>query len=353
MKLFSQVPDEQDDTYKSMEQAEKPKNFFQELIHFAKHRSWKKKVMTVLIVTTSFYVLYDLIFLGHVQQAIISSLEWCTRNPYGAVFSFLGIFVVATLLFVPPALLYFGAGYAFAQMCGGLVPGALAAAMVSFLGSLLGAILAFLRSRYMMRDLVLLFAQRFPLVQALDRAIERKGFRVMFLLRLCPIIPFNGLNYIGGVTKISLEEFSLALVGIIPTILLWAFTGASAQNIADQSVSGEGAQIFMVMLVSFGIGTCIVACILLWNYAQKELQHEIANNGAASWHSYHSNTSSSSANEQADETGDAASVPSQQGTEVQSYFHHPGLLSYVGLTNGIEDKGPEDDRDEDVLWLWA
>ena len=48
----------------------------------------------------------------------------------------------------------------------------------------------------------------------------------MLLLRLCPIIPFNGLNYIGGVTSVSLEEYTQALIGILPITLLWCTVGA-------------------------------------------------------------------------------------------------------------------------------
>lgn len=48
----------------------------------------------------------------------------------------------------------------------------------------------------------------------------------MLLLRLCPIIPFNGLNYIGGVTSVSLEEYTQALIGILPITLLWSTVGA-------------------------------------------------------------------------------------------------------------------------------
>lgn len=157
--------------------------FIWELLNFARHRSWKKKVLTVLIFGTSLYVLYDLLFLNNIRNIITNALEWMTLNPFGAVFSFIIFFVVATLLFVPPAILMFGAGYAFSNIAG-FGYGFLTSTAVSFVGSCLGAIAAFLRSRYMMRDLIELFAKRYPIVKALDRALERKGFRVMLLLRL-------------------------------------------------------------------------------------------------------------------------------------------------------------------------
>jgi membrane protein DedA with SNARE-associated domain len=73
-----------------------------------------------------------------------------------------------TVIFVPPAILIFGAGYAFAQAIG-IFNGSLAAIFSCFLGSCIGAVIAFVRSRYMMRDLIYLFAKRYPVVRAADR----------------------------------------------------------------------------------------------------------------------------------------------------------------------------------------
>jgi len=104
-------------------------------------------------------------------------------HPLLAVGSFFFLFIVATFLFVPPEILMFAAGFGFAHMLG-LGYGIAVAMGVSLVGSAVGAILAFLRARYMMRDLILLFVRRYPIVKACDQAFHRNGFRVMLLLRL-------------------------------------------------------------------------------------------------------------------------------------------------------------------------
>jgi hypothetical protein len=178
---FSSTPSEE---YASS-QSTPHMTFFQELMLYNRNRNWKKKVLSVFIVFTSFYVLYDLLYLGNVQRIIVESLEWMTRHPFGAVYAFILFFILATLLFVPPAILYFGAGYAFTNVCqGSWIGGVVAGTTVSLIGSCLGALVAFFRSRYMMRDMMELFAKRFPIVQAADRAIAKNGLRVMILLRL-------------------------------------------------------------------------------------------------------------------------------------------------------------------------
>jgi len=51
-------------------ESEKEIHILCELIHFARNRSWKKKVLTVLIILTSALVLYDIFYLGNIQNMI-------------------------------------------------------------------------------------------------------------------------------------------------------------------------------------------------------------------------------------------------------------------------------------------
>ena len=130
-----------------------------------------------MIICSSVYVITDVLFIGNIVPMINNLMNWMAQNTVLAVITCILLFAAATLIFVPHAILTFGAGWAFSNVLGfwlGLTIGL----FVAFMGSALGAILSFLRSRYMMRDLVELFAERFPVVKAADRAIQRKGFKV-------------------------------------------------------------------------------------------------------------------------------------------------------------------------------
>lgn len=347
-------------------------DFVKELIIFTKNRSWKKKLLTFLIVASSFYVVIDLIWLGHVQEWITDCVSWLSWHPAWAVILFLLLFVACTFLFVPPAFLYFGAGYAFTQMTENMAFGMLAAAIVAYLGSLLGAILAFYRARYMMRDVILLFARRFPIIRAADQAFARDGFRVMLLLRLCPIIPFNGLNYIGGVLSVSADEFTRALIGIVPTMLLWIYCGASSRVLgqARLSAGGDGVQMSWVVLLGSGIGFGIIALILTWRMAIKELSKEIAVDSAENWFRY--KRQNDELEKQHLEEGFEI-VASQRMLDIEQEegeglevthgvpvsFHRrvkSSILPLVGIdTHHLDDHfdPPIYDEDEDWLWLFA
>ena len=93
----------------------------------------------------------------------------------------------------------------------------------------------------------------------------------MLLLRLCPIVPFNGLNYIGGVTKVSAQDFTLALVGTLPFQLLLVLIGATAENLVEIDLT-NAQQLGLIIVVCAGIGFGIVAIIVTWKNCQKELQ---------------------------------------------------------------------------------
>ena len=81
--------------------------------------------------------------------------------------------------------------------------------------------------------------------------METSGLRVMFLLRLSPIIPFNVLNYVAGATRISFMDFVKALVGIVPGTVLFVYLGATAGSLS--SAGEEGGTLKVIFLVVGGI----------------------------------------------------------------------------------------------------
>jgi hypothetical protein len=127
-----------------------------------------------------------------------------------------------------------------------------------------------------MRDLFQLFARRYPLVMFADRALERNGFRVGLLLRLCPIIPFNGLNYCCGITDISTEDFITSLIGVIPLQLFMATIGATTARYSTLEIelSADQRKAFFFLLGT-GAFFGLLGLLLIWRLVKMELQHEL------------------------------------------------------------------------------
>uniref|UniRef100_A0A7S4TB37 Golgi apparatus membrane protein TVP38 n=2 Tax=Ditylum brightwellii TaxID=49249 RepID=A0A7S4TB37_9STRA len=98
----------------------------------------------------------------------------------------------------------------------------------------------------------------------------------MLLLRLSPIIPFNATNYIGGVTGVRWEIFSLAILGIIPMQALTIAAGASARSISyHDAMSNDESRTAQYVFVLVGLIFGFIAVVLTWIYARIELKKEI------------------------------------------------------------------------------
>ncbi|HQT47355.1 MAG TPA: FAD-dependent oxidoreductase [Acidocella sp.] len=140
------------------------------------------------------------------------------QHPLKAFAAYFAFYVVATALSFPGAtLLTLGAGALF-----GVAEGAL---LVSFAASI-GASLAFLTARFLLRGFAL---ARFPvLFTRINEGIARDGALYLISLRLVPAIPFFAVNLLAGLTKLPLRRFYLASqLGMFPATLIYVNAGAS------------------------------------------------------------------------------------------------------------------------------
>lgn len=140
------------------------------------------------------------------------------------------------------------------------------------MGASIGSICSFLLGRYLFRDCVLRLAAGYRLFRAIDAALQGNGLKIMILLRLSPLIPYNALDYMSGVTAIPLRDYSLACIALLPGALMLCFIGASAPSLAESTSGATGASravkiITIVTGVVFG-GSGIFAASY---YSKKEL----------------------------------------------------------------------------------
>ena len=101
-----------------------------------------------------------------------------------------------------------------------------------FFGASLGSIGAFLVSRYLARGAVERRIAGEPRFAAIDRAVQREGLKITFLLRLTPVVPFVLLNYALGLTRVRLVDYAVACIGMLPATLLYVYYGKVAGDLA-------------------------------------------------------------------------------------------------------------------------
>ena len=115
---------------------------------------------------------------------------------WGPIVFILG-YAVAAVAFVPGSLLTLAAGAIF-----GLAQGV----VYVFIAAVLGSSAAFLVSRYLARRAIERRLASNPRFAAIDRAVGAQGRKIVFLLRLSPVFPFNLLNYGLGLTKVTFRR---------------------------------------------------------------------------------------------------------------------------------------------------
>jgi uncharacterized membrane protein YdjX (TVP38/TMEM64 family) len=169
-----------------------------------------------------------LIYLGRQLGGYVPQFaEWVDGLGAFGPAVFIAGYALAVVGFVPGSVLTLAAGAIF---------GVLEGTLYVFLAATLGSAGAFLVSRYLARRAVerrLEGDQRFA---AIDRAVGAQGRKIVFLLRLSPIFPFNLLNYALGLTRVRLADYLIASLGMIPGTLLYVYSGKLAGDVA--SVAG-------------------------------------------------------------------------------------------------------------------
>ena len=190
--------------------------------------------------------------------------EWLTGLGPAAYPLYAVAYVVMTVILGPAWLMTIGAGLFF-----GLLPGT---AVVSA-GSTLGAAAAFLIGRHLARERVTRMAAKNPRFAAIDRAVASKGWKIVFLLRLSPLVPYTLSNYFYGLTAIRFWPYVLASwVGMIPLTLLYASFGAAGRSADDDAP--DALSEWKWPLIAGGVVITLAATAYVARVARRAVEEE-------------------------------------------------------------------------------
>ncbi|AFY45590.1 TVP38/TMEM64 family protein [Nostoc sp. PCC 7107] len=219
-------------------------------------------LVAVVIIAARFFKFSD-IFTTLVTQ--VNSL-----GIWGAV-AYIGIYNLATLLFIPGSVLTLKAGCLFGLFWG---------SVYVLIAAIIGAVLAFMIGRYVSRDWVSRQIEQHPKLKAIDVAVAKEGWKIVLLTRLCPLFPFNLLNYVFGVTQVSLKDYVLGSFGIIPGTVMYVYIGTLAGNLAmtnmpNQTLTPE-AKTYQLIMQIIGLIATIAVTIYITKIAYKALNQSMA-----------------------------------------------------------------------------
>lgn len=199
----------------------------------------------------------------HLQDRLKQGLDWVGQlGPWGPII-FIGLYIVATVLFIPGSALTLGAGAIFGVAWGSVY--------VS-IGSTLGATAAFLVGRYVARDAIARKIEGNERFAAIDKAVANEGWKIVGLTRLSPVFPFTLLNYAFGVTRVKLGPFVLASwIGMMPGTVMFVYIGSLAKAATGDHVRTTGEWV----LYGVGLLATVVVTIFVTRIAKQALAKKI------------------------------------------------------------------------------
>ena len=156
----------------------------------------------------------------HWLEAVV--LRVAHMGPWGVVL-FVLAYVVAAITLAPAFILTFAAGAIFGLWRGTLIV---------FFAALLGAIAVYGLAAPLARGRIMRRLERDRRVSAIRRAVVGDALWVMFLLRLSPLVPYVLLNYALALSGVRFKDFVLALVGMLPAIVMYAYYGKIVGDVA-------------------------------------------------------------------------------------------------------------------------
>lgn len=224
---------------------------------------WVRLTLIILIVilTTSFSIFFHqeiLQFFG-IFLVYISKL-----GTYGFLLFMLATFFT-TLFCIPSFIMTIASGYLYSYFA---IP-------MNAISCTLGATFAFLLGRLFLKKTSIEIIRNNKKFEAIDKAMVKNSFKIIVLLRLIPITPFNFLNYVLGLSNISIWMYTLAsFVGMLPEITVLVVIGTFSKNLKE-IIEGKTGPNWTVELITYLLSGFIVIFVFLFiiYLARKELSN--------------------------------------------------------------------------------
>ncbi|XP_056690382.1 uncharacterized protein [Spinacia oleracea] len=226
-----------------------------------------RRLAFVLIFIGFLSLLYSL----PIEQYLKDFLLWVKEDlgPWGPVVLAIA-YIPLTVLAVPASVLTLGGGYLF-----GLPLGFIADST----GATIGATAAFLLGRTIGKSYVISKLKNYPKFQAVAIAIQKSGFKIVLLLRLVPLLPFNMLNYLLSVTPVNLGAYILATwLGMMPITFAFVYVGTTLKDLSDVTHGWNEVSTARLGFIGLGLIVSVVLIMSITRIAKASLDKALAEN---------------------------------------------------------------------------
>jgi uncharacterized membrane protein YdjX (TVP38/TMEM64 family) len=200
---------------------------------------------------------------------LLGTVEWVRGAGGTGAAVYVALYVTAAVLLLPGSVLTLAAGFLYGPLWGTLLVSP---------ASVLAATLAFLLGRTTARGWVARKVEGNARFAAIDRAVGSQGLRIVLLLRLSPVLPFNLLNYALGLTRVRTRDYVLgSFIGMLPGTVLYVYLGSLVTSVSELlSPDRTRAGAFGSVLYWGGLVATVAAAVAVTVAARKALNSALA-----------------------------------------------------------------------------
>ncbi len=196
----------------------------------------------VVIIVTAFVLVDRFDVFG--KENIELWQQWINSLGLLAPVGFTVIYTIGSMLFLPGTIFTLLGGAAFGVFWG---------SVLSIIASTTGAIAAYWIARKLGKTTVDAFVEnKFKRITDYNDQVEKNGFLTVLLLRITPLIPYNGLNFALAYSPVRLRDYALAtLIGNAPSIVAYVYLGEAIASLSATNITYAVIGIAVYMLLTW------------------------------------------------------------------------------------------------------
>ncbi len=225
----------------------------------------RRTVLLLVATLIAAFFVFDLgqyLTLGFLKSQHQAFLDYYASHQLLTITIYFLLYILVTALSLPGAVIM--------TLAGGAIFGLLYGVVIISFASTIGATLAFLISRFLLRDYV---QKRFgDKLKAVNDGIERDGDFYLFTLRLIPIFPFFIINLVMGLTPMKAGRFYVvSQIGMLPGTIVYVNAGSQLGKL--DSLSGILSPGLLLSFALLGLFPLLAKKFVEWLRRRKLRQH--------------------------------------------------------------------------------
>ncbi len=223
--------------------------------------------MRIAILCVCVVLLIAAAFIFDLPSKLIDIIESIQDLGIIAALVFILLYILSAVFLIPGSALTLTAGFIFGFVYG---------TPLVIISATIASTISFIISRYLARDWVMKKISGKASFAAIDAAVAKNGWTIIALLRLSPIVPYNILNYLLGLTSVRLFSYvSASFLCMIPGTAAYVYLGSVANSLTEAASGTNTRTPLEWTLLGVGVVSALAVSIIIARIAKKSLSKEI------------------------------------------------------------------------------